>query len=227
MTPTSWVLCVAVVAGFATLNAVTDNHPLAPLALLAGLAAIAVVVLRTERERVAALVARADQHGWSHQPTAPDPELVPLPPVSDPGTVRDVLRGRWRGREVLAYERTHQTQADADDPDTAKQTHLAVVAVGAAPGTPFVVDPRPRRWLPPTPGVAPPSVFDVRWEVVEGHLDEALRRLLMAPDARGLRLRRTRTHVVAVGAPMPDPDRLEAVLDLLCDLAEAGDAPAR
>lgn len=232
LTPRSWALAVGVAVTFGLVYALTSNGWAAFAFLVAGLAAVTLVVTRPERERVAGLVERAVERGWSHEPTAADPAVSRLAPLDHPGEARDVVRGSWLGRPFVAYERTHRTRTDADDPETERRHDLAVVAVTAR--TPaLVLDPPPRRWSPPAPGRAAPTVFDVRWQVVDGRaaLTGAVRRRLLAPDARGLHLRCTGEHVVAVRERPFDADGLEAVLDLLGDLASmlapGGDPAAR
>ena len=226
LTPAGWVLCAVVPAAFGLTGALADGW--APWAVLVvGLVAVGVVATAPERARLAGLRERAATHGWAYAPSGEDPGVSRVPPLDSPGTVRNLLRGRWRDRDVLAYERTHRTRRDPEDPDTERVHEYAVVAVTGRPATTVVLDPPPRRWLPPVPGTAPPTDFDARWTVLHGAgaLTPVLRERLLAPDARGLHVRCTDTHVVAVRPRPFDADALERTLDLLCDLADLAEQP--
>lgn len=217
-----WVLCATVPVLFGMVYAATGEAGLSIGVLVLGLVAAAVVVTQPERQRVAGLRDRSAAQGWEHAPTADDPVVSRLAPLDHPGEVHDLIRGRWRNRGFVAYDRSHTLRRDPDDAATETRHQLAVVAVDAHPAAPLALDPPARRWLPPWAGAAPPSVFDVRWTVVDGRLDalpESARERLLASDTRGLHVRCTEAHVVAIRQRPFTADELAAVLDLLCDLA--------
>lgn len=217
-----WVLCGCVPLLFGMVYAATGDGALAGTVLVIGLVATAVVVTEPERRRVAGLREESVVQGWQHTPTADDPVVSTLAPLDHPGEVRDLIRGTWRGRAFLAYDRSHTLRRDPDDPETETRHQLAVVAVSARPTAPIALDPPARRWLPPWQGTAPASVFDVRWTVAHGELDalpDAARERLLTSDTRGLHVRCTDAHVVAIRRRPFTADELAPVLDLLCDLA--------
>lgn len=225
-----WVLCASVPVVFGLVYAATGHGGLATAVLVLGLVATAVVVTEPERHRVAGLREESVTQGWQHAVTADDPAVSRLAPLDHPGEVRDLIRGTWRGRAFVAYDRSHTLRRHPDDPETETRHQLAVAAVAARPAAPLALDPPARRWLPPWLGVAPPTVFDVRWTVAHGELDalpDAARERLLASDTRGLHVRCTDAHVVAIRQRPFTADELTPVLDLLCDLATLVERPGR